>query len=152
GLDAGLDQLARGADQALAIRLAGGAAILAVRTADARVRHPAVRTVREPELLVIDLAAERALVDVERDRLVEPAPVGIDLRATFLRPVVEEADTRRPVAAQVHGVVAELDVRERVDGVLQETRVAQRLILVANTGVEGQVRQDLPRVAQVRGP
>ena len=157
-LDAGRDELAVRADQVLClVAHQGGVARAAdrpsgatdLRTVAGR-RRPALR--RGEHLLVRDLAAERAVVDVHRDRLEEPAPVGVDLRASFLRPVVEQADARRPVVLQHHRVGAEQVAGERIDRVLQEVGVAEVLLLVAQADVERQVRPDLPRVANVRGP
>ena len=49
----------------------------------------------------LDLAAERADVDVHRDALEEAAPVRIQLAAVVPRDIPDEADARRPVVLQI---------------------------------------------------
>src|SRR5207249_3802335 len=94
-LDAGLDQLAARAQKRLLIRLGNAAvcggrrAVDAVRTANLWISRATLSCAR-PDLPVEHLAAERAIVDVHRDRLVEATPVAVDLRPAFLRRVVDD--------------------------------------------------------------
>src|SRR5262249_46500023 len=106
----------------------------------------AVDAVRVPQILVGHFAAERAVVDVERDRLVEPAPVRVDLRAAFLRPVVDEADARGDEVREGDGIRADRLTRDRVDRVAERLGPSEPLLLVAETGVDRQVRKDRPAV------
>ena len=155
GADAGRDEHAARAEEALGRRLRGGVeAADAVGPTDARIARTArLRAATDGERLrVARLRAERAVVDVHRDRLEEPAPRAEDLAAALLGRIPDQADARGEVAVEDHRVLAEPVAGERVDAAAQVRRVPQPLLLVAQAGVERQVRQQAPRVAQVRGP
>src|SRR5262249_5264046 len=75
-------------------------------------------------LVDVALAGEGAVVDVERDGLVEAAVARVELRVTLVREVVDEADARGDVVEDVdrRGAVGALDL----------------LALPAQTGVDRQ--------------
>ncbi len=157
--DARAEQAARVRSTTVVVALSAVVALRATRWLEIRHRRSRSRLDVAAEwsaevLAVADLAAERAVVDVHRDRLVEPSPVGVDLRATFLRPVVEQTDARREqLPVERHRVRAELLARSAGRSVFcrKPIGVTQPLLFVAQAGVERQVRLDLPGVADVRG-
>ena len=82
------------------------------------------------------LAAERAIVDVHRDRLVEPAPAREQLAVALGGRVPDHAEPRREVAGERHRGRADVVAGQRIGRAAQRGRVAQPLILVAHAGVE----------------
>ena len=98
-------------------------AAVAVRAADARSIGPSAPhcAAGREDLAVEDLAAERAVVDVHRDRLVEAAPVARRSSSGLPSSSRRAGRCAAPVARERHRVRAELLAGQRIDRVAAGT-------------------------------